>query len=375
MPSRIASELAQLAHRARDGGLDLSQVSLRVKADLLMSMPEPPPDDLADFNEIATALAPSIDETTAIILARKLAGWRHAPQPVLAALQARGGPVLAALLAHGMPLAAMELEALAEHDATEAALAMAGRPDLTSTATLLLLGREDRAIDLALIANHAAPLPRAGLDLLVARARREPAYGQGLLARTDLANAELTPLFLLAGAERRAAILDSLNALDCLSPSERRPGVGPELFAGWLATAADDHRGAFGAIAEHLGGGAELADALDEDRSRDLLGLALVACGVSVEDATRLLIRLGDETAHSVPRIFALVTLMRETRPAVALRVAMQVAGAQKTQPVERKGQHQPAMAPGGTPSRAGATRQDSPHAVSEIMRKFGLRR
>ena len=32
-------------------------------------------------------------------------------------------------------------------------------------------------------------------------------------------------------------------------------------------------------------------------------------------------------------------------------------------------------MAPGGTPSRAGAARQDSPQLVSEIMRKFGLRR
>jgi uncharacterized protein (DUF2336 family) len=374
MTPRITAELAQLAHLARDGGLDLSQVSLRVKADLLMSMPQPPDADLAAFSEIATALAPQINDETAIILARKLAGWRHAPRPVLAALQARGGPVLAALLRHGMTLPASELEDLAEHGAIETAHAMAERSDLTSTATLLLVDRADRALDLALIANASAPLPRAALDLLVARARMEPAYAQGLLARGDLSNAELTPLFLQAGTERRNAILESLAAIDSLNPTERRASVSAELFSGWLATAGDDHRGAFGAIAEHLRGGQDLADALHDDRSRDLAALALVASGVGVEDATRFLIRLGDATAHSVPRIFALVGLMREVRPGVALRIVMQVAGGSAA-PSARKGQHQPAMAPGGTPSRAGAVRQDSPQIVSEIMRKFGLRR
>lgn len=374
MTPRITAELAQLARLARDGGLDLSQVSLRVKADLLMAMPQPPEADLAAFCEIATALAPQINDETAVILARKLAGWRHAPRPVLEALQARGGPAQAALLRHGMTLAPSELEALAEHGADEVAHAMAERADLTSTATLLLVDRDDRALDLALMANMAAPLPRAALDLLVARARTEPAYAQTLLARGDIANAELTPLFLQAGAERRTAILESLAAIDSLNPTERRAAVSAEMFSGWLATAGHDHPGAFGAIAEHLRGGRALADALHADRSRDLAALSLVACGISVEDATRFLIRLGDETAHSVPRIFALVELMRSVRPSVALRVAMQVAGT-SAQPSARKGQHLPAMVPGGTPSRAGAVRQDSPHVVGEIMRKFGLRR
>ena len=61
MPSRISAEIAQLARLARDGGLDLSQVSLRVKADLLMSTPTPAPDDLAAFGEMAAALATAGD--------------------------------------------------------------------------------------------------------------------------------------------------------------------------------------------------------------------------------------------------------------------------------------------------------------------------
>ena len=41
MPTPTAKELADLARRADGGGLDLSQVSLRVTADLLMSAPRP----------------------------------------------------------------------------------------------------------------------------------------------------------------------------------------------------------------------------------------------------------------------------------------------------------------------------------------------
>ena len=47
MPARISSDLADLARLASDGDLDLSQVSLRVKADLLMSAAQPPEEDLA----------------------------------------------------------------------------------------------------------------------------------------------------------------------------------------------------------------------------------------------------------------------------------------------------------------------------------------
>ena len=374
MPSRIATELAQLARLARDGGIDLSQVSLRVKADLLMSTPNPPAEDIADFCEMAVALIPSIDEATATILARKLAGWRHTPQPVLTALAARGGEVLVALLRHGMPLAVPDLEALAETGEADVALALAGRADLTPAACFALANHAERAIDLALIGNADAALPPAALDLLIARARRDAAYGAGLLARDDIASSDLVPLFAQAGAKRRAAMIEAVAAIEALGPDERRPAPGAEVFEGWLALAGADRDGAFGAIAGHLGGGSDLARALAGDASRDLAAMALVASGIGVEAATRFLIRLGDETAHSVERIFALVALMRDLRPAVAQRIVMQVAGV-TTAPTIRRGQHQPAMAPGGTPARPGAARPEAPALIGDVMRKLGLRR
>ncbi|AOG06911.1 hypothetical protein [Bosea sp. RAC05] len=374
MPSRISAEIAQLARLARDGGLDLTQVSLRVKADLLMSTPQPAPDDLAAFGEMAATLMPGVDEATAVILARKIAAWPHAPAPALVALRARGGAVLAALIRHGLQLGPAEMEDVAVQPDSRLALALAERSDVTATAVLILVEREDRAIDFALMMNAAVALPRVALDLLVARARRDAGYAQPLLARRDVSSVDIAPLFLAAGPERRLAILDSLAALETLTPSERRPAVPGEVFAGWLAMAADDQASAFQAVSGHLGGGAMLAEAMAADTSRDLAALALTAAGASVEDATRFLIRLGDEAAHSVERIFAVVALMRSVRPAVALRLVAQVGGIATT-PLARKGQHQPAMDASGTPQRPGTARQEPAGSASEILRKIGLKR
>ncbi|MGO4403106.1 DUF2336 domain-containing protein [Bosea sp. RAF48] len=375
MPARISQELADLARLARDGDLGLSQVSLRVKADLLMSTPQPPREDLAAFNEMAVMLVPTVDEPTALILARKLAGWRHTPLAVLTTLAARGGAVLIEMLRHGMPISPAELERLAETGDAAIRSALSVRKDLTNTAVLLLVSEAERAIDLALIGNREAPLPRAAVDTLIARSRVDAAYQLGLLAREDLSNLELAPLFLRAGPERRLAILESLMAREALHPSERRPAVASSTFADWLILAGEDRTSAFAAVAGHLGGGAPFAAAMVEDDSRDLAALSLIASGVRVEDATRFLIRLGDETAHSVERIFALVDLMRLVKPSIAFRLAMQIAGVLPVSASPRKGQHQPAMDPSGTPARPGASRPDAQLGLTEVLGRIGSKR
>jgi len=374
MPPRTSQDIDDLARLARDGGLDLSQVSLRVKADLLMSAPQPPQEDLAAFGEMASGLIPMIDEPTALILARKLAGWRHTPGVVLEALAARGGAVLTEMLGHGMPLSSAVLEELAETGGAETRAALAVRADLTGTTVLLLVERNDRAIDLALIGNQRAPLPQAAVEVLTARSRGDAAYRPGLLARDDLSNLELAPLFLQAPAERRLAIMESLGAREALHPSDRRPIVSRTAFGRWLVLAGEDHAGAFAAIAAHLGGGPALAAAIAGDASRDLAALSLVACGASVEEATRFLIRLGDETAHSVDRIFALVELMRMLRPSIAFRLAMSIAGVQPAAAQQRKGQHQPAMDPSGTPARPGLARPEAQPGMSDVLGRITRR-
>lgn len=370
MPSRITTDLAELARLASDGGLDLRQVALRVKTDLLLATPSPSSEDMEAFRAMAEASIPTIDEATATILARKLASWRHAPREVLAGLRARGGEVLAALISHGMPLSAAEIEEIAAEGASEARSALASRADLTGSASVILAGSNDAKIDAALVANTKVPLPHAALDLLLPRAVRTPALGASLLARGDLPASELTPLFLQASLERRLAMIDAATAREALAPSPRPATLPADQISSLIGTALSDRRNAFIALADAFGGDARLATAMANDSSRQFAALALIGCGASPEDATRFLIGLGDEAAKSVERIFALVELMRSLQPAVARRLAQQIGGIAPRS--TRSGTLQPVMDPSGTPARPGAERAPARGIAQEIRRRLG---
>ncbi len=370
MPSRTAADLAELARLASDGGLDLRQVALRVKTDLMLATPSPSAEDMEAFRAMAEALVPVIDEPTATIIARKIASWPHAPREVLASLRARGGEVLAALISHGMPLTTSEIEEIAADGDGEARLALAARPDLTGNASIALAGWNSAEIDAALVANGAANLPHAALDLLLPRAVETPALGASLLARGDLPISDLTPLFLQASLEKRLAMIDAATAREALAPSPRMATLTAEQISGLIATALSDRRRAFTVLAEAFGGDARFATMLANDPSRQLAALALIGCGASPEDATRFLIGLGDDAARSVERIFALVELMRSLQPAVARRLAQQIGGIAPRS--TRPGALQPAMDPSGTPARAGAERTPSRSIVQEVRRRLG---
>lgn len=372
MPSRIATDLAELARLASDGGLDLRQVALRVKTDLLLATPGPSAEDMEAFRVMAEALIPMIDEATATILARKLASWPHAPREVLAALRARGGEVLAALVGHGLPLSPSEIEEIATDGDGKVRMALAGRHDLTGSASIALASCDSAAIDTALVANGTAPLPHAALDLLLPRAVGTPALGAALLARADLPASELTPLFLQASLEKRLAMIDAAAAHEALAPSPRPATLPGEQMSGLIATALSDRPGAFAALADALGGDARFAAAMANDQSRQLAALALIGCGASPEDATRFLIGLGDDAARSVERIFSLVELMRSLQPVVARRLAQQIGRLAPRGP--RPGALQPAMDPSGTSARPGAERAPSRGIVQDIRRRLGGR-
>lgn len=371
MPARMASDLAQLARLAREGGLDLRQVALRVKADLLLTAANPSAEDMEAFRAMALALIPVIDEPTAVILARKLASWPRTAPDILAALRARGGEVLTALIRHGVPLAPAEFEDIAAQGSAEARLALSQRRDLTATASVTLAGLGQRALGLALAANGHSPLPRPALDLLVTQAAGDPALALQLLARPDVPASELTPLFLLAAPERQQAMIEAAAAHEALSPSPRLPALTDDRFAALIDTARNDRDGALSALAAAFGAGEDFAAALGADQSRQLAALALIGLGIHPEDATRFLIGLGDDAARSVTRIFALVSLMRAVTPPVARRIAVQIGGLVPRQP-SRPAILQPAMDPSGTPARPGAERPANRPGVTDILRRLG---
>lgn len=372
MPSKIAADLAQLARLASDGGPDLRHVALRVKADLLMSTANPPPADIAVFRDMAAALIPGLDEASALVLARKLAGWPAVPPEVLCALRAHGGAVFAMLIRHGMPLAPAEIEEIAADGNLDARRALAARPDLTAAACALLAGADDDLIDQTLVANTAVELPRAALDLLVPRATGRPALGAAILGRVDLPANALTPLFLQASLARRLAMVDATAAIEGVSPAPRRPAASAEELTELAAAAMTDQAEGFARLAALFGAGPAFAERLAQDQTRQLSALTLIACGASPEAATRFLIGLGDDTARSVNRIYGLVELMRMLTPGVARRLALQIGGLSEEE--TQRPALQAAMDPSGTPARASGERAAARSAGPEISRRLGGR-
>ncbi len=332
---------------------DLIHAALRVKTEMLVTSGIPTEAEMAAFVDLVAAVADRVDDATAESVARRLASWPWTPAHVRALLFHRGGRVAAALLTGTSPVPdGVSLAELAIQAHIEIARAVAGRADLTDDICLALVARDDVGIDRALAGNIGIDLPRAGMDVLVDRARFDPTGAALLLARTELAQTDVAPLYLHAPPERQALIRTALEAIEGLAATPRAGGLEPDEWQSLLAVAGSDAVAALAALAWRAGGGPTLASALVQDKTRQLTALALCALGTPVEDGTRFLIRLGDEAARSVGRVFAHVDLLRTVRPGVGVRLLLAVSADPLLRPSlgQTRGplRHIPVMAAGG---------------------------
>lgn len=366
MTTPFNQDLRSLARSASAGAMEAGVVALRVKIDILIASGVPSEADMVAFLDLATAVIPRVDDLTALTIAGKLATWPHTPDRIKSMLFTRDGRVAAALLTGSLPLPeGAVLEELASQGHIDVARAIAGRADLTAPICQMLVERDDAGIDRALAANGRVKLPRAAMDLLVTRARTDRFTAELLLARPELSQTDIAPLYFLADANRRQAIRAALEALNNVTAARHAPMVGEQVWQELLDLAGSDAVAALGMLAWRLGAGAPLAAVLVRDSTREAAALALAALGASVEMATRFLIRLGDEAACSVKLIFAHVDLMRTTRPGTAVRILAAVsddAGLRLALAGPRQAsEHQPFMAEGGTSSRPAAPGRQSP--------------
>ena len=67
--------------------------------------------------------------------------------------------------------------------------------------------------------------------------------------------------------------------------------------------------------------------------------------------------------------------IVKEPNYLPAFRLAMLIAGSHPVSASQRKGQHQPAMDPSGTPARSGAARPEAQPGLSEVLGRIGARR
>lgn len=329
MSSITPPELHGLLAIAREEGLDMKPVLLRVLTDLYISVPVHSSDEAAQFCEIGGTLAGQVDLDTALVVACKLAGYPGTPVEVGNAILARNDDASRILLADArwMP-AHTQITYAAVGDRVMAA-AVAARAHLDPDLVRLLLDRCDPLIDVTLAANTALRLPADILDVLLERARDEEALGAALLARGDLSGADRGVLFLAADKVARRQITEDAERAASLSP-RRRPAPSDEIVHSLETAALYDDGATFAQVLGlALGASPQKVRMLLADRSGEALGLALVALGVPDEVCTRIFMFRDPLVGHSTERVQALVELTRRVSPGAAERLVSAMLGLQ----------------------------------------------
>jgi hypothetical protein len=347
--STSASAFRNLAEIAREGQAGLAAATLDVQAELFLVQAEQGPVDGAQISAFVLMLLPQLGADEAMRLAERLGPCAATPEPVILALCERGGGCAEAVLrrAPRLPLAVMTSALMAGDPRLAAALAE--RADIGAGQQLLLSDRGEAAVRLALARNAAITLAPEVKRRLLAAARHDPALAEALLTRKELTLDQRLPLYPAATAEQRAEMRRALAEEP--SPGGREATITPTEIARLTDVALEGCGALAGALAEALRLDGRFTTAALADGGRELLALGLVSAGVSAPEATRMLLRTGDAIALDSRALTDLVVLMRETSPAVARALIARVIGGGAG-----RGEHVPFMAPGGTPSRAGAT-------------------
>ncbi len=348
-------DLSGLAALARDPRLDLKPVVLRVQTDLFASTPARDAGALREFESLALGLIPTVDATTAGIVARKLSPLSHAPDSVLAALARCGGEARDAVLTLAPRLAEPVLSAALAAGGDLGPL-VAARADLTAGTVADLALRAEPRIDLALALNAAVRLPGAVLAALVDRARGRAMLAGVLLARADLADADLAPLYLFADAHRRPAIRRALAAFAALSPVRGAPGA--ETGTALMDRAVRrDGEGFRARLAAAVGLADEACLDFAAPERHDLLAFSLRAAGLTAEDAVYVFLTLDPAIARSVEAVNGLARVFRETDAATARLLLAAILDAPDVAGLPRReGRHLPQTAPETENTRAGRT-------------------
>ncbi|MBK9083388.1 MAG: DUF2336 domain-containing protein [Rhizobiales bacterium] len=348
MPNRFQSAFDGLASLGAGDEPGVRPVILRVLADLFVTRAHHAPVEIAQFEEIACRLVDKADAETCEIVARKLIAHEGAPQRVLEALARVSAGAAIVVLGSNRSVSAHRLAAAAAWGPVDLAAAVAGRADLEPPLVAALSMRPEPAIVLALASNPKAPLSRADLKALAARAREDAALAKAVLARAE--PADCAALFLHADATQRLAILTALKREQLGVRSAAQPqSVADPAFLTRLeqaAFAADRPRIAL-LLAEIFDIRLLAARRIAEDQGGEPLVVALAALSLDAPLMERALIFLEPGQGDSMARFERLRMLAFDLRPALARRLIDACTG--RVAPTG--GAHRPLVDPSAAPA------------------------
>ncbi len=338
-------ELQGLVAIAREEGLDMKPILLRVLTDLYVSIESHSSDEVAQYQEIGGTLAGQVDTETACVVACKLAAYPGTPLGVAEAMVARGDDAARILLADALWLPRSMVLAEAATGGRLLAAAVAARADLDASLIRLLLARDEPVIDVTLAANTAVELSQDIRLELLARSREEEAIAAALLSRSDLAAGERAVLFLEADRATRLRIIEDAERVALANRRGRgAPPAPPELAVGLENAAISGDQQSFSALmALALSTSPDKARRILEDRTGETLAVALVALGLSDEVITRIFMFRDPLIGHSTQKLFALVDLSRRISHGAAGLIMAAILG-QETRPATHMPVAEPAQ-------------------------------
>ncbi|QLP98248.1 MAG: DUF2336 domain-containing protein [Rhodoblastus sp.] len=249
---------------------------------------------------MASGLADHADPVICAEAARLLVDHPCAPTRLLEKLARLSPQAAVVVLGSARPVSPARLAAAAAWGAPELAAAVAARADLDGPIAAALAARVEREVALALARNLSAPLTRADLRLLIARARDDAELAEALLPRAE--GDDAAPLFLHAGARLRMEILAAAMRRDLAAGIRATPCLlDDDGFEALLAAAARKDRDQTAAsLGEALDIPAVAARRLLGDASGEGAALALAALGLDDQRRDLLLMFLAPGDGASV---------------------------------------------------------------------------
>jgi hypothetical protein len=304
---------------------------LRAVVDQFVERSMHPTADIRQFEQLALGLTDIIDSDTVARVALPLCLHPETPPSIFARFFDKGGAAAGLAFQFAPDLARSDILATAERGPAPFAAAIARRRDLDRETMLALASRSEVEVLRALAGNLSAHLDAASRRALVMAGRDDLTLGRMLLDRDDL-DLDPEPLFLAASRlERMAIVLNACRQI-LASGATEAPLRADAAFLARLEAAAQRHdRGAMAALlCEALACRKDRARALVADRLGEAFALALIAIGVPLESATRVL--HCAEPGRDVEIARALVGLMRSTPQRAATRIVSAMTGAARSE-------------------------------------------
>lgn len=290
---------------------------LRALTDLFCLREDPVDEEIQRYRELALQIIPDAGSSTRLYVAAKLARHPMAPRDVLEKLAENDPPCATLLLEHARnyPVEAQVNTAL--NGDREAAVALAGRPKLSTDVAEALVARNDPHVTRALADNPTAKLSSAAVEAVKDEGRPDRIYAERLEAKAPPAIAAPEG-FLAASPAERARLIASARRMT-LGRAGTAAMRDDSLIEDLKECAISRNWAAFASLlANKTTLRAEVVESLMQDKGGEPLALMLALVGAQQPDAVRILLCCEPGISHSFRRVHELSLIAADTPATVA---------------------------------------------------------